>query len=139
MITLENIKQDLVFDCNPVIKSRIYGNDNVNQYKLVYGLSIRLSSGQEIWIPKGYVWDLATVPRIFQSLITTDNDAEIAYLIHDYLYENKIGSRKFADNEMKLWQRVTNGTDKISLRNVDNAIRYYVVRMFGWTVYNKKK
>lgn len=124
---------------NPIVKIRQYGNNNVNQYKLFYGLNIQLSNGQYIWIPKGYVWDLASVPRVFQSIISTDNDAEIAYLIHDFLYENKIGTREFADKEMLKWAKVTNGINKIHIRNIDNYIRYYAVRLFGRKIYNKKK
>lgn len=139
MITLKNIKQDLLDGYNQIVKIRQYGNNKVNQYKLVYGLNIQLSNGQYIWIPKGYVWDLASVPRVFQSIISTDNDAEIAYLIHDFLYENKIGTREFADKEMLKWAKVTNGTDKISIRNIDNYIRYYAVRLCGGKIYNKKK
>lgn len=139
MITLENIKCDLLDGYNPIVKIRQYGNNNVNQYKLFYGLNIQLSNGQYIWIPKGYVWDLASVPRVFQSIISTDNDAEIAYLIHDFLYENKIGTREFADKEMLKWAKVTNGINKIHIRNIDNYIRYYAVRLFGRKIYNKKK
>ena len=137
MITLENIKERLESGFNPIAKIRQYGNNNVNQYKLVYGLNIQLSSGQYIWIPKGYIWDLASVPRIFQSIVPTDNDAEIAYLIHDFLYEYKIGTREFADKEMLRWAKVTNGTNKISIRNIDNYIRYYAVRLCGGKIYNK--
>lgn len=139
MITLENIKEMLLDGYNPIVKIRQYGNNNVNQYKLFYGLNIQLSNGQYIWIPKGYVWDLASVPRVFQSIISTDNDAEIAYLIHDFLYENKIGTREFADKEMLKWAKVTNGINKIHIRNIDNYIRYYAVRLFGGKIYNKKK
>jgi hypothetical protein len=135
---LSNIRYRLQHKRNPIVKSRVYGQNNKNQYKLIEDVYVELSNREAICIPSGYIWDLASVPRIFQFIITTDNDAEIAFLIHDFLYENKIGSRKFADNEMKIWQKETNGTENYSLRNADNLIRYYVVRAFGWIVYYKK-
>ena len=37
---------------------------------------------------------------------------------------------------MLKWAKVTNGTENISLRNIDNYTRYYAVRTFGWLVWN---
>ncbi len=136
---LDNIKYHLVSGNNPIIKKRVYGNDTVNQYALQCQVSIELSNKQVVIIPRLYTWDLASVPRFLWGFIPPDSDAELAFLIHDYLYENKIISRKFSDNEMLKWSIVTNGTKKLSLRNIDNYTRYYGVRLFGWIVWNKKK
>ena len=117
-------------------KKRQYGNNNINQYMLLVDVEIELSNGEMIKIPKGYVWDLASVPRFLWAICPPDSDAELAFLIHDFLYENKINSRKWADKEMLLWSKQTNGTNKISIRNIDNYVRYYAVRIAGKKAWN---
>jgi len=129
--TLDNILGYLEHGSNPVEKSRVWGCNNKSQYKLLSSLKIKLSNGTVICIPDNYVWDLASTPRFLWWLVPPDSDAEIAFLIHDYLYENKIGNRKFADKEMLIWSTKTNGTKNISLKNIDNYIRYYAVKLFG--------
>ena len=125
---------------NPIKKSRVYGKNNINNYKLLQDVNVRISDGRIIKIPKGYVWDLASVPRLLWSLVPPDSDAELAFLIHDYLYENNkiLGyNQEFCDNEMRIWAKELNGTqNKYSLRNIDNLIRYYTVRLFGKKVFN---
>jgi len=136
---LSNIKYLMQIE-NPIKKSRVYGKNNINNYELLQDVNIRLSDGRKLTIPKGYVWDLASVPRWLWSLVPPDNDAELAFLIHDYLYENHktLGyNQEFCDNEMRIWSKELNGTkNKYSLRNIDNFIRYYAVRLFGKKVFN---
>lgn len=123
-----------------VHKVRIIGSNTKPTYRLLSDLKICLSNNEVIFIKKGFVWDLSSVPRILWGLLPPDGDFELASLIHDYLYINKIGTRKFADDEMLLWSKVVSGTNnKVSLRNFDNQLRYIAVRAFGWKVYNKRK
>jgi len=136
IITLDNILNKLKSGHNPVKKTRVFGTNNQNQYKLLESLEIKLSNNYIIVIPNGYVWDLASVPRFLWWLFPPDSDAEIAFLIHDYLYENKIISKKFADNEMLIWSKTTNGRKNISFRNIDNYTRYYAVKYFGKIAWN---
>ena len=118
-----------------VKKVRVYGENNINRYMLVEEITVRLSNKEVIVIPEGYIWDLASVPRIFWAIVPPDSDAELAFLIHDYLYENRLFSRKFADDEMLKWSKELNGTDRWSIRNIDNYVRYYAVRCFGEKVW----
>lgn len=136
-ITLLNIKEILISGQNPIEKSRVYGSNSINEYRLLKPLSIELSNGEIHSISNGFKWDLASVPKFLQGIISPDNDAEIAFLIHDYLYENRLISQKFADNEMLKWERAVNGTQKWSLRNIDNYLRFWAVRMFGKRIWKK--
>lgn len=36
---------------------------------------------------------------------------------------------------MLLWSKQVSGTNKTSIRNIDNYIRYYAVRIFGGLVW----
>lgn len=149
MITLANISS-LQKEVSVINKSRLRGNNTCPRYRLNNELKIQLSNGINITIPKGFEWDQASVPRFAWALFGPDGDFELAYLIHDYLwimkeemavhfeyYEMEL-PRKFTDDEMLRWAKVTNGTKKISYRNFDNWTRYYAVRIFGGLVWNGK-
>lgn len=142
MLTIENINNRQV-KYSLISKTKLRGNNSKPHYRLDKPLSFKLSNDIIINIPKGFEWDLSSVPRIFWSILPTDGDFEIAYLIHDYLYiekdkmyikfeENGLKyTRKFADDEMLKWAKVVNGTKNISLRNLDNLTRWFFVRIFG--------
>jgi len=137
MITLENISS-LQKEYSLISKTKIRGNNSRPRYRLDVTLEIQLSNGMNITIPKGFKWDLSTVPRFAWGALAPDGDFELAYLIHDYLWkeEKENYTRKFTDNEMLKWAKVTNGTDAFwSFRNFDNYARYYGVRVFGWLVW----
>lgn len=135
IITLKNARE--YFKKNGIVRQRVYGFNNVNKYRLLQNVHVELSDGTNISIPEGYVWDLASVPRPLWGIVPPDSDAELAFLIHDYLYENQINSRKWADAEMLQWSIVTNGTQNWSIRNVDNYIRYWAVRLGGRKAWNE--
>jgi hypothetical protein len=136
--TLANIKRELQENRNPIKIKRVYGKNSINNYELLEEVAIQLSSGRYILIPKGYQWDLSSVPRFLWWLLPPDGDFQMAALIHDYCYEYKVLSRKEADKEMYKWSTVTSGTNAISLRNIDNKLRLWGVQLFGWIVYNKR-
>jgi hypothetical protein len=147
MITLDNVSR-LQKEYSLISKTKIRGNNSRPQYRLDVTLEIQLSNGINITIPKGFEWDLSTVPRFAWPILAPDGDFELAYLIHDFLWINKEEmathfeyydmnfNQKFTDDEMLKWAKVTNGTENISLRNIDNYTRYYAVRTFGWLVWN---
>jgi hypothetical protein len=139
ILTINNVKE-VFTKKNPIIKSRVYGKNTINKYTLINAISIQLTDGKVITIPKGFEWDLASVPKFLWWLMSPDVDSEIAYLIHDYLYINQTLPRKEADLEMYKWAVVTNGTkNKLSARNIDNWLRWKAVVLFGNSVYKKNK
>lgn len=92
-----------------------------------------LSNGELIHIKAGFLWDLSSSPRLFWNILPPDGDFEIAALIHDYLYQNNLFTRAFADSEMLRFSNATNQS------RVDNYIRFLGVRAFGWIVWNKNR
>ena len=137
--TLGNILNESIKD-NPVkISKLIKAANKWKQYKLEKDITVRLSNDEIITIKKGFEWDLSSVPRIFWSVLPPDGDFIIGALIHDYLYQNKMFNRRFADREMYLWSEAVNGTMKLSLRRIDNIVRYIGVRLFGGFVWDKNK
>lgn len=139
IFSLKNINGFLRYVKNPIEKSRIHGTTKTIKYKLLRSISIKLSNKMIIKIEKGFIWDDASVPKFLQCFMSTVNDAEIAYLIHDYLYENRyeLGiSKSFADKEMYLWCKATNNTKNWSFKRIDNYLRYLAVKWFGRKQWN---
>jgi hypothetical protein len=134
--SLENIKYQ-VMNNNPIKMQRVYGNNSINNYELLQDVTFKLSNGTVIIIPNGYKWDLSSVPRFLWWLLPPDGDFQVGALIHDYLYEYNMVNRKFADLEMYKWSSAVSGTSKKSIRNIDNKLRLWGVRLFGWYVWNK--
>ena len=86
-----------------------------------------LHNGDIIIIPKGFLTDLSSVPKILWSFLPPYGKFLLAPLVHDYLYiVDQSRGRKFADKEMLI---VSNKTHK---NKIDNYIRFIGVRAFGW-------
>lgn len=72
-------------------------------YKLVEPIILRRSNGEWITIPKGTVTDGASVPWMLRWLFPQMGKYSKASLAHDYLYDNRIGSRADADWDFFRW------------------------------------
>ena len=59
-------------------------------FKVEYGESMVL-------VPVGFPTDLASVPKVFRSLISKVTGVE-ASIVHDWLYDQRAGTRKAADD-----------------------------------------
>lgn len=126
MVTLENIVE-LLEKGELIIQSPVYKKDRF--WKLCSPLTVKLSTGCVIDIPKGYVYDMATVPKILWSFSPPYDDALIAFLIHDWLYvhqETHNLTRKQADLELLIWAKVTNPN------KLDNYIKWFFSRLLGY-------
>jgi len=55
-------------------------------------------SDDVISVPSGFVTDLASIPRVFWWLMPPHGEYAKAAIVHDYLYDNAIGSKKYADD-----------------------------------------
>lgn len=143
MITLQNISKIHSSGFSTIEKRLVRGNNTKPKYQLLKELKIQLSNNDIIIIPKGFIWDLSSTPRFLWWLLPPDGDFDLAYLLHDYLWIEKKShnyTRKFTDDEMYKWTKKINGTNKVSLRNIDNFVRYWAVRIFGslvWKSYIK--
>ena len=84
-------------------------------------------------VPRGFITDLASIPRILHSLIPVNGRHSPAAIVHDYLYATQRCTRKQAD-ETFLWAMESLGV---------NAVRRYAmyagVRAFGWLVWAERK
>lgn len=85
------------------------------------------------FIPKGFVFDFASIPRVFWIIIAPSELGDVAPLVHDWCYRNGRGTRK--------------EVDKVFLKDMieDNIIfwkrwlAYNLVRTCGWQSWNSGK
>lgn len=118
-------------------------------FKLAEDLVFVLSNGTTMYVPKGYLTDFASVPKILQLFTSVvDNDAS-AFIIHDYLYnfagyytskkfyqlDGEEGwvyvTRAFADNEMRFHMK------KYGATKLRQWLYYIGVRVGGVFRFNK--
>lgn len=126
-ITKDNVVEQLLTD-ELIVQSYVYSDKSAKYWKIQNPITVELSSGRIINIPKGFVYDMSTVPKWLWSFVRPVNDGLFGYLIHDTLYVNKVNgmTRKQADQEMLFWTTITNSN------RFDNKLRYYIVRLLGW-------
>jgi hypothetical protein len=97
---------------------------NVNNW-ILYA-DFRYKDGEEERvIPKGFVTDFASIPRLFWNLISPTQLGDVGPIKHDYVYRCGTGTREAADKQflrdmeadgVKWWRRQS---------------AYRMVRMFG--------
>jgi len=86
-------------------------------------------------VPRGFVFDFASIPKIFWSLIGAPATGKYreAAVVHDYCYYSEAYSRwgcdrlflqQMEDLDVPWWKRI--------------AI-YWAVRLFGWISWKKKR
>lgn len=114
-----------------------------NSWELGENLSVTLSNGDLIVIPKGFRTDFSSTPEFLWSILKPFGDFLLAPIVHDFMYRNKYrefqlgtyGARLFADKEMLYISNETNARHWHD--RLDNYVRYFLVRIFGWLSYIK--
>ena len=92
---------------------------------LTFEFTVNGSGGIKIKVPKGFVTDFASIPRVFWSIFPPNGNYVKASVIHDYLYRLVGCSRFFADAVFReaMFQLKVSTWKRLAL--------YYVVRIFG--------
>ncbi|HCM2000516.1 TPA: DUF1353 domain-containing protein [Salmonella enterica subsp. salamae serovar [1],40:z35:e,n,x,z15] len=84
-------------------------------------------------VPAGFVTDLASVPRIFWTLLPPDGKYAKAAIIHDYLYDNALRTKKEADLIF------LDGMTVLGVPEWKRKMMYLAVRLFGKGQYGHLK
>ncbi|MBC6572515.1 DUF1353 domain-containing protein [Escherichia coli] len=82
-----------------------------------------------IEVPAGFITDLASVPRIFWVLLPPDGRYAKAAIIHDYLYDNALRTKKEADRIF------LEGMKVLGVPKWKRLVMYCAVRLFGRGTY----
>jgi hypothetical protein len=78
-----------------------------------------------IHVPAGWVTDLTSVPRVLWAIYPPHGKYAKAAIIHDYLYEQAIGSKEAADRTFLEAMTV------LGVSRVTRTVMYWTVRWFG--------
>ncbi|EOI6844551.1 DUF1353 domain-containing protein, partial [Salmonella enterica] len=84
-----------------------------------------------IEVPAGFVTDLASVPRIFWTILPPDGKYAKAAIIHDWMYDNALRTKKEADLIF------LDGMTVLGVPKWKRIIMYYAVRLFGRGMYGR--
>lgn len=131
-ITKDNVIDELMTD-SLIVQSYVYSDKSSKFWKIREPLTVQLSTGKIINIPRDFYYDMSTVPKWLWSITRPYNDGLFGYLVHDCLYviRNHKLTRKEVDREMLFWTNITNSN------KFDNYFRYVIVRLVGWWVWFK--
>lgn len=86
-----------------------------------------------ISVPKGFVTDLASVPKILWSKYPPSGRYAYAAILHDYLYWFQQGTREEADEVIRM------AMGNAAVDNDTVADFYNALRLFGGTAWEKNK
>ena len=90
-------------------------------------------NGDSFIVNRGFIFDLASVPRIASMLLIPIDLGVIPSLAHDYLYRTGGGGftrREVDDIFLRLMK-------KIKVRRTRRYLAWAAVRIFGWTAWRK--
>jgi hypothetical protein len=107
-----------------VYESLYHARQAPHRKRLYLPVTVTLSTGQPLTIPKGYVTDLATVPRLCWGVISPSGRHDLACLVHDYLLDTGY-SRKQADKQLLHFLRLT------GVHPVKTYLMYFFVRLYA--------
>lgn len=96
-------------------------------------LDVVLIDGTKLTVPKGTISNGASVPKLLRGIYSNIGLYTLPSVLHDYLYENHIYSRKFADRQFLVDMGKTN------TNNFTKWLFYIVVRIFGGLNWKKYK
>jgi hypothetical protein len=77
---------------------------------------------QPVTVPVGFVTDLASIPRVFWSLLRPDGEYTYPAIIHDYMYWTQARPRETADMIFKLGMQDF-GVSPATIATIYNAVR----------------
>ena len=114
------------FSKSPILRVTLKG------WQLVYRLSYYAVSGEKIVVPAGFDTDLASIPQLFQAVLSVNDRHRAAAILHDYLYTVQDRPREQADalflEAMKL----------SGVRFTQRWAMYLAVRIGGWLPWSRK-
>lgn len=108
--------------------------ENGSKYRLLEDYFYEIN-GYNIRVPKGFVTDLASIPKIMWNIFPPFGEYTPAAVVHDFLYSssNNLGLNRFLSDKIFLFIMKELGVGFFK-RN----LMYKAVRMFGTSSWQKK-
>ena len=132
----------MLYPAPPEIVVRYCWEDvKADRFEISIPITLVLTGGREITVPRGYRSDFASVPPILWGFIPSIGRHNLAAVIHDYLYdtnmfEAEMGSyqaRLYADREFLRLANLVGPRHRLR-----HAIMYQFVRWFGGRWWRKR-
>lgn len=102
----------------------------IRRWEVMEDWTYTLSNAEEIFIPKGFVMDGASIPKGFRNIVSPVGVLYIAAIAHDKKYADPEGmTRKEVD---ELFLNVANETNELKILN---RSCYGLLRAFGWVAW----
>lgn len=111
---------------------RLAALEKDGEWALLAPLVWELDNKQRLEVPEGFITDLASIPRIFQNILSVTGKSRRAAVGHDYLYSAHIGTRQEADDFLRL-ALIAEGMNSVTAR-----IYWLGVRAGGWIAWKDK-
>jgi len=116
----------MIFRSEPIL--RVAGD---GEFKLESPLVYATRTNEAIVVPPGFITDLASIPRIFHSLIPVNGRHRSAAIVHDFLYVIQDRERAEADRIF------LEAMEDSGVRWTQRRLMYSAVRVGGWAPWNK--
>jgi len=116
----------MTFDNIPPLK---IGGDR--EFILDGNMTYVTRAGEVITVPKGFITDLASIPRLFQWLIPVNGLHRCAAIVHDYLFVIQDRPREDADRIF------LEAMEDCGVRWTQRQVMYRAVRAGGWLTWAK--
>lgn len=92
-----------------------------------------ISSEEQIVVPEGFITDLASIPRVFWNILPPNGQYAKAAVLHDYLYQNAIKNKAYADGIF------LEAMEVLGVAKWKRVLMYRAVRLFGRGNYQLSK
>lgn len=108
-----------------------------SRWRLIESLTYLTNAGPAITVPKGFVCDLASIPRVMRLVFTVNGNHREAAIIHDWLYYKK-GHVVFSHftreqcDDVFYEAMISSGVNKITAWSM-----WAGVRLGGWVAWQK--
>ena len=107
-------------------------SDKDGLWYLVDDLIYQTEAGEVITVPSGFDTDLASIPRIFHSIIPVNGKHRSPAIIHDHLYVVQDRTRSEADSIF------LEAMKSVGVRWTQRYAMYWAVRSGGWIPWNQR-
>lgn len=101
------------------------------EYTVPMEIIVRAGGPRRLTVRAGFQTDLASIPRVFWSILPPFGRYTAAAVLHDYLYQAHDGTRLHADLVFLA------AMEELKVRRWKRAVMYRAVRLFGrrawWT------
>jgi hypothetical protein len=120
------------FKTNLVLEEHMRGKRSVPGEWVVYSRLVYDRGHEQIIVPRGFITDLASIPKLFRGLLDVNDSHRKAAVLHDFLYCLQGFTRKQCDDMF------LEAMTSIGVPRYKRHLMYVAVRAGGWLIWNKR-